>query len=263
MAGRRTRSIPPVCIARVSGVALIGAMALAGLTAPSASGHPSSAPVPESETLPSLIPPGDIPRYRSEVTGISPPVPRLELRIVGTQDRLEATWLGAEPLVIEGVGGEPMIRMSVRGVSINALSPYAYKSGERFGRADPPAEADPDAPPVWNKIAPPGPISWYEHRAQWMRAERPSVVGDGASATLIRNWEVPATLGGRELSITGVLEWVPEPQAVRDKASEVSSPALSALILTGALVLGALIGARVRDTRGVRRLRTSVDTGSG
>jgi hypothetical protein len=228
------------------GTALISAAAFAGLTAQSAWGHPSGAPVTGSEELPSLIPPEDIPRYRSQVTDVSPPVPRLELRIVGTQDRLEATWLGAEPLVIEGVGGEPMIRMSVRGVSINALSPYAYKSGERFGRADPPAEADPDAPP-----------------AQWMRAERPSVVGDGASATLIRNWEVPATLGGRELSITGVLEWVPDPQAVRDKASEVSSPALWALILTGALVLGALIGARVRDTRGVGRPRTSMEAGSG
>jgi len=153
--------------------------------------------------------------------------------------------------------------MSVRGVSINARSPYAYRAGERFGRADPPAGVDPSAPPVWNKVAPPGSFSWYEHRAQWMRTERPTVVGDGASATLIRNWEVPATLGDRELSITGVLEWVPDPQAVRDRASEVSSPALSALILTGALVLGALIGARVRDTRGVRRLRTSIDTGSG
>lgn len=244
------------------GTALIGAVAFAGPVTPSAWGDPTGIPA-ASEELPSLIPQEDVPRYRSEVTGVSPPIPGLEVRIIGTQDRLEATWLGDAPLVIYGVDGEPMIRMSFRGVSINARSPYAYKSSERFGRVDPPAGVDASAPPVWNKIASPGPISWYEHRAQWMRAERPSVVGDGASATVIRDWEVPATLGGRELSITGVLEWVPDPQAVRDKASEVSSPALSALILTGALVLGGLIGARVRDTRGVRRLRTSVDTGSG
>lgn len=243
------------------GTALISAVAFAGPVAPSAWGDPSGIPA-GSEELPSLIPPEDVPRYRSEVTGVSPPIPGLEPRIVGTQDKLEATWLGATPLVIQGLDGEPMIRMSGRGISINLRSPYAYKSGERFGRADPPAGADPSAPPVWNKIASPGSFSWYEHRAQWMRAERPSVVGDGGSATLIRDWEVPATLGGRDLSITGVLEWVPDPQAVRDNASEVSSPALSALILTGALVLGALIGARVRDARGVRTLRMSMDAGS-
>lgn len=225
----------------------LGVLATALLSSPSpAFAHPAAPTTPlGSSAGPSLIPPEDEARYRSRVTAIVPPIPGLEARIVGGQEKIEVTWTGSEPLVIEGAEGEPMLRFGPAEIEVNERSPSAYASSERFGRVDSPPGADPDAPPRWRPIAPPGSFSWFEHRAQWMLAARPENIGDGTSATTIRDWTVSLTVGGREAAIEGTLSWVPDPAAIREQRSKVSSPVISALVLIAAMALGALIGVRL------------------
>lgn len=180
------------------------------------------------------------------MTAIAPPIPGLEARIVGGQETIEVVWTGSEPLVVDGTEGEPMLRISAGGIEVNERSPSAWSSSERFGRVELPPGVDPDAPPSWRSVAPGGPFSWYEHRAQWMESQRPGAVGDGESAAKIRDWSVPISVGGRDAAIQGALRWVPPAAVIRDERSQVSSPLLSALVLIAAMSLGALVGVRLR-----------------
>ncbi len=216
------------------------------MTAPLAHGHPSTTPTPPPATGPSLIPPDDETQYRSEVTAIDPAIPGLSARILGGQEQIEVSWSGPEPVVIEGAEGEPMLRFGPAVIEVNERSPSAYESSERFGRVEVPPQADPDARPIWRPIASVGSFAWYEHRAQWMSAERPAVVGDGDEAVTIRDWTVPVEVGGREAAIEGTLRWVPDPAIVREQGSGDSSPVLSAVVLVAAMALGALVGLRLR-----------------
>jgi hypothetical protein len=230
-------------------VAAAAALAAMALAAPGSGwAHPAKPPPPPVAPPPVVepIPPEDEDQYRSHVTAIKPTVPGLEARILGGQDKLEVTWTGRTPLVVEGTEGEPMVRISSAGIEINERSPSAYLSADRYAAVSLPADVDPDAPPRWRRIESPGPISWYEHRAQWMEPSRPGIVGDGSRGLTIFHWRVPARLGDRRVVIRGGLDWIPDPSAVRDERSDTASPLLSAGILTAALALGAGVGVLIR-----------------
>lgn len=225
------------------------AAAAAAIPAPAGAHGP---PLPEGpERIPrhNLIPPQDRPSYHSRVTAVEPALPGLRARILGNQDLLEVVWRGSAPLEILGTGGEPMFRVSRRGVEVNRHSPSAWRSLERFGRVPVPDYADPRLAPRWEQLVGPGPWRWNEHRAQWMRAQRPEVVGDGSRRRKVLDWAVPVRAGSRTARIRGTLRWVPNPEAVREQRSEVSSPLLSLAIVAAAMLLGAAIGAQVRDRR--------------
>lgn len=218
------------------------------LLPPPAAGHPVGPP-PAPEEPPQRvdpIPAEDRDLYHSRVTSIEPPIPGLEAEVLGGDDQLRVTWTGRPPLVIEGTQGEPMLRLSAGGIEINERSPSAYLSGDRYAQVALPGGVDPAAPPRWRLIESPGSFTWYEHRAHWLETERPAAVGDGTRPVAIFHWRVPATLGGRRVTINGDLDWIPDPDAIRDQRSEVSSPLLSALILLGAMALGAGIGVLYR-----------------
>ena len=223
--------------------------------------HPATPPPPVTDPTPQLekIPAEDEGQYHSYVTAIKPRVPGLRARIIGGQDKLAVTWTGQQPLVVLGVEGEPMLRMSSRGIETNENSPSAYLSAERYARVSVPVTASPRATPSWRLIDTPGPISWYEHRAQWMEASRPPVVENGSVGLTIFHWKIPARLGKRDIQIQGALDWRPDPGAIRAQRSDVSSPLLSALILAVAMGFGALMGVYVRGRGrfGVGQARSS------
>ena len=200
-------------------------------------------PVPRHD----LIPARDRESYISRVTAVSPRVPGLRARVLGHQDLLELTWRGAAPAVVVGTQGEPMFRIGRAGVEVNRHSPTAWRSAERYGRLRVPDYASPRAVPRWERLAGPGPWRWNEHRAQWMTARRPQVVGDGTARRRIAGWTVPVRIGDRTVRIKGTLEWIPEAGALRAERSHVSSPLLSLATVLAALALGAAVGVRLRD----------------
>jgi len=231
-----------------STVAAAAACSALAAAAPPAPGHPATPPAPP-ESPPRVveeIPADDVDRYRSHVTSIEPPLEGLEARILGGQEKFEISWTKPRPLVVEGYRGEPMIRLSAAGIEFNRRSPSAYLSGDRYAAITVPPQADASAPPSWRPLESPGSISWYDHRTQWMRAERPAIVGDGTRGVTIFHWRVPARLGDRRISIRGGLDWLPDPAAVRAARSGTSSPLLAIALLGGAGGLGALVGLALR-----------------
>ena len=228
---------------------MAGTLACLG-AAPGALAHGPPAP-PEQTRVPrgNLIPAADRESYLSRVTSVSPRMPGLRARVLGHQDLLEVTWRGATPAVVLGAEGEPMFRLGPGGVEVNRHSPTAWKSAERFGRLRVPEYARPLAAPRWELLAKPGPWRWSEHRVQWMTGKRPTVVGDGTARRKIQDWTVPVRVGERTVRINGKLEWLPNPDALREQRSEVSSPLLSLAIVLGALGFGAFVGMVVRDRR--------------
>ena len=192
------------------------------------------------------IPSEDQDRYRSRVTAVRPEIPELEAEVVGGQEKLRVRWTGRQALTVLGFSGEPMIRMSARGIEINTVSPSTYLSAERYGQVPVPVRADPRLDPQWRYIDTAGTISWFDHRIHWLKAERPRIVGDGSKPVTIFHWAVPARLGGKRVEIRGVLDWLPQARAVRDMRSEISSPVLSATILAGVFAGGWLVGIALR-----------------
>jgi hypothetical protein len=219
-------------------------LALATLDISPAHAHPANPPPPPDAPPRQVdpIPEDDEELYHSRVRRISPAIPGLTARILGGDDRIQVSWTGQPPLVIEGTQGEPMIRLSSDGVKVNERSPSVYLSGERYARVPIPAVVDAGAQPRWRPIESPGAFAWYEHRAHWMEAERPPIVGDGAEPKPIFHWQVPALLGDRPVVISGDLDWVPDPGAIRAERSESSGELLTAVLLLAAMALGAAAG---------------------
>lgn len=247
--------------------AIAGALA-AGLLLPSTgAGHPGTrpAPPPNLEGLPHLIPKRDRPSYHSQVSAVRPELAELQAEVLGPQDLLEITWKGETPLIVVGRHGEPMFRLTPKGVEVNQRSPTTYEAAERFGRVPAPPAADADAEPQWQLLAPgPGPWRWHDPRIQWRRARRPdSVRGD--ERTLIRRWSIPVRAGTRDARVEGVLEWIPSADAIRAERSDASDPLTSGLVLLIAMAVGAWTGrafrARIRPLPKAGPAATSTSDG--
>ncbi len=235
-----------------AGFALMSAssvlLVFAGFGVSPAHAHDANPPPPPDKpaTDPDPIPEDDAGLYHSRITAIKPPVPGLEARIIGGDERIEMTYTGRVPLVIEGTQGEPMIRLSTAGVEVNTRSPSVYLSSARYAELGVPAEADAAAAPRWQLLDSPGSFAWYEHRSHWMQSDRPPIVGDGSEPVTIFHWNVQAQLGSQPVTVIGVLDWIPDPDAVRAERSEVKGELLTALILAVAMAIGAGIGVLVR-----------------
>lgn len=226
-------------------------------TVPAAAAAHPALPPPVPSTPPRSvdpIPEEDQDLYQSRVAAVKPRVPGLSAEILGGDEKLQVTWKGEPPLVILGTEGEPMLRLSSAGVELNERSPSVFLAADRYAQVPLPTSVDPSSPPRWRRIDSPGSISWYEHRAQWMDADRPPVVGDGTEPRPIFHWRVPALLGDQSVTIAGTLDWIPDASAIRSERSDVSSPLLSAAILIAAMALGAGVGVLVRRRREAGRL---------
>jgi hydrogenase/urease accessory protein HupE len=231
-----------------AGFALISAscflFAFATFAAAPGHAHPATSPQVPSTPPPEVdpIPSEDEELYHSRVTAIRPAVEGLSAEVLGGDEKLQVTWTGQPPLTILGTEGEPMIRLSSRGIEINERSPSVYLVGDRYAQVPQPATVDPDAAPDWRRVETPGPFAWYEHRAHWLDDERPGVVGDGTEPKPIFHWKVPMLLGDRPVTVAGDLDWVPDPAAIRAERSGGGDELLYAGTLLAAMVLGAGVG---------------------
>lgn len=163
--------------------------------------------------LPALAPAheGD-PRYRSEVAGIRPAVPGLEVRVLNYDDSLELVNRTGRTIVVEGYDGEPYARLLPDGsVQVNERSPARFVNSERYGDEPAPPGASATDAPRWRTLARDGRLSWHDHRMHWMGRGRPPSVTDAGVRTKVFDYEVPLRVDGRPAVIAGTLWWAGEP----------------------------------------------------
>jgi hypothetical protein len=115
-------------------------------------------------------------------------------------------------LVILGYEGEPYLRFSGGGVFRNARSPATYLNLDRYAKVDVPKDADPKAPPRWERVASGAIWAWHDHRIHWMSPiDPPRVRADPDRPHHVFDWKVPARIESERLTISGRLDYSPPP----------------------------------------------------
>ena len=116
-------------------------------------------------------------------------------------------------LVVLGYQGEPFLRfVPGEGVFENRRSPATYLNADRFAEVAVPAEADPEAPPTWERVATGSSHAWHDHRIHWMsRTDPPAVQADPGRGHTIFDWQIPFELEGEDEQqvVRGTLRWLP------------------------------------------------------
>ncbi len=149
--------------------------------------------------------------YRSELDGVTPAAPGVEVEVLNYDDSLQLRNQSDQAVIVDGYEGEPYIRIAADGtVEINRNSPAFYLNDDRYGDVPVPESADPEAAPDWELVDETGQYVWHDHRIHYMSTGRPSQVTDASERTKIFDYEVPIEVGAQPATITGTLFWVGE-----------------------------------------------------
>ncbi len=176
--------------------------------------------------------------YRSSVTAVvsdgEEPVP-FEVETLGGDSFLVLRVDDGVEVEVPGYDGEPYLRFLPDGtVEVNSRAPTRWLNDERYGEQDVeiPAEADADAPPVWEQVATDGAYAWHDHRVHFMSPALPRQVDpDAAAVQPVQDWEVPLRVDGEDVRVQGQLAWVPGPSPMWPIGLVVVGVALLALLL--------------------------------
>ncbi len=148
--------------------------------------------------------------FRSTVEAVRPPLPGLQVRVLGGDDQLQLVNESDVEVIVLGYQGEPYLRFSADGVYENRSSPAVYLNRDRLAAGSVPAEADADAAPRWVRASEGSGFSWHDSRIQWTSRTLPPAVQEAPGEPhRILAWRVPAQADGRPLQITGTLLYLP------------------------------------------------------
>jgi hypothetical protein len=185
--------------------------------------------------------------YRSEVTGISPPVNGLAVHIREAGAKIELENSSGSEVVVLGYSQEPYLRIGPEGVFENRRSPTSWANRSLAPAGKAPSAYDPNAPPQWRRIGSRPLAVWPDQRSHWTNPQDPPEVrrARGERHLVVPKWQIPLRQGDQTILISGTITWVPGP-----------SPLPWALL---AVVLGAGLLLAVRTPRW--RLALMVATG--
>jgi hypothetical protein len=149
--------------------------------------------------------------YQTRLTGFSPRIDGLTVRVIENGSRLELSNTGSTEVVVFGYQEEPYLRIGPEGVFANRRSPATYVNASRKGDPVPP-DADPKQPPEWRRQSTGRTARWHDHRIHWMLDTRPPAVAAAPGRQhLSASWTVGGVAGTTPLTISGTLRWVPGP----------------------------------------------------
>ena len=155
--------------------------------------------------------------YRSEVTTMRPAVPGITVKLLELGRRVELRNTTSEDVVVVGYANEPYLRVGPGGVYENRRSPTLYQNKITTGNtalAKLPPEADPSAPPQWQRQSGSATVSWRDHRARWEGPDPPSVsASPGREQVVVTRWDIGLRKGpsGEAVVVSGRITWVPGP----------------------------------------------------
>ncbi len=176
------------------------------------------------------------PTIRTFVDGSDPGERGLEFRIVpGDAARLGAVNRTRSELEVIATGGEAFLRIGPRGVFANVNSIDWYRSGNPDGFARPPAEARIGSPPRWERVARRPEWVWFDHRLHPGKVPLTQEIVSAGRRARLDGWTVPARFGGRDLKVSGHVEYRPILGAVvaRLGSSPTPAPGIQAAVLPG------------------------------
>ena len=128
------------------------------------------------------------------VKDVSPSVDGLEIRVAQlTAPVVIATNRTDEALVIQGVDGEPFLRLRRGKVEANLRSPTSYRAADPTGERPLPEGLRPELEPRWTLLARRSTWSWFDPRIEYRRGAH-------------NDWSIPGTLGAQALTISGGFE---------------------------------------------------------
>ena len=154
----------------------------------------------------------DATAYRTEVSGLSTPVPGLNVRVVEAGARLELTNDTGRTVEVLGYDNEPYLEVRPDGTYQNANSPAAYTNRTLDGDSPVPSNADPAAPPQWQRISTEPSVRWHDRRARWLGPGLPpQAQADPSRPHKLRDWTVPLCQGVTTFEVRGTLTWQPPP----------------------------------------------------
>jgi hypothetical protein len=185
--------------------------------------------------------------YRSEVTGISPPVQGLTARMREAGAKIELENDSGREVLVLGYSQEPYLRVGPDGVFENRRSPTSWANRSLAPAGKAPSEYDPNAPPLWRRIGSRPLAVWPDQRSHWTNPTDPPEVrrARGERHLVVPKWQIPLRQGDQTILVSGTVTWVPGP-----------SPLPWAVL---ALALGAALLLAVRTPRW--RLALMVATG--
>jgi hypothetical protein len=142
--------------------------------------------------------------YRSTVDEVSPSNAGVDVRVRGGDAFLEITVTPGHEVIVPGYEGEPYVRVLEDGtVERNRLSPATAINEARYG-TEPPADADADADPEWERVGDGGRYAWHDHRVHWMSPDPPPA----DPGEVVFDWTVPLSVDGEPVEVRGRLERV-------------------------------------------------------
>jgi hypothetical protein len=151
--------------------------------------------------------------YRTNVLGISPAVPGLEVRAVDVGNQLQLVNHSGQEVVVLGYELEPYLRIGPNGVEENQRSPSTFSNRSSTAPQQVPPEFDAKAAPEWRRISSGSVATWHDHRAHWSGQADPAEVrqAPGQRHVVQPNWQVPVKIGERTAIVSGNITWVPGP----------------------------------------------------
>lgn len=143
--------------------------------------------------------------YRTEIVSVEPDPGGFEVEIIGGDAFVRIAAEAGTTVDVVGYQGEPYLRFVADGVvEVNENSPTTYLSDDRYGDVELPANASPDAEPVWLQVSSDGSYAWHDHRAHWMNPNPPP---GGAPGEQILEAVVPLVVDGQEVAVTVSSVW--------------------------------------------------------
>jgi MYXO-CTERM domain-containing protein len=175
----------------------------------------------------------------SELKGIRPEVPGLEMKVLERDRFLRLENKTDGTVVVIGYDDEPYLRLRGDGqVEVNTRSPSKYVNEDRFGKRPVPPQADSSASPRWQGVSSDGSYQWFDHRIHYMAPGVPEEVKDPAKTTKVFDWTVPLQVSGKPVRAVGTLNWQPDEDSGSSAAPLIAGGAgLAAIVAAAALLL--------------------------
>jgi hypothetical protein len=153
--------------------------------------------------------------FDGRVLSVSPALPGVRVRVLQFGDELELVNRTATEVVVPGYSDEPYLRIGPDGVWRNALSPATYLNLNTNAAVRLPVDADPAAPPRWERVSTQPAYLWHDHRTHWMSTTLlpPAVAADPSHGHTVIRWTVPLRYGDTPVAVAGELTWSPPPPA--------------------------------------------------